>query len=228
MLFPARYAARPAAYEVAERLLAGQDAPPGADASERALSQILTAAAKPGTESELADEASAVAAFLLASSPAAARRPWWRARTRHARQGRLSRRAPVLAGAFTVVALLGVYGTAAAGVLPPPMQRIAHSVLPRVPGPAVTGFLPGTAQPSHSHSGTPTLTSSGSAPAEKPGSGSAAGHSPGAGSGNQGSSNGQGETKGKGGSNGQGHGKGKGTSNAQEQQSGSGSQGNGG
>ena len=52
---------------MAERLLAGQGAGPGAPSGHQALERVLAAAARPATRRELSGEAAAVAAFLLAA-----------------------------------------------------------------------------------------------------------------------------------------------------------------
>lgn len=101
----------------AERLLARQGPDRQAPASQRTLELVLAAAAGPATYRELAGEAVAVTAFLtaLAESDRAPRRG--------------PRRAPVLAVAVTLVALVALCGTAEAGALPAPLQRLAHQAI---------------------------------------------------------------------------------------------------
>jgi hypothetical protein len=150
----------------AELMLAGRSLGQHAPASQRTLELVLAAAAGPATERELAGETAAVTAFLAAlPEPEPARR-------------RGPRRIPVLAVAFMFVALLALCGTAEAGALPAPLQRLAHQAInapapppgmrvPRpgadvTPGPAATGSHPGSAGsgPSQeSRTGKPTHTS---------------------------------------------------------------------
>jgi hypothetical protein len=133
----------------AELLLAKRRVGSHAPASERTLELVLAAAAGPATERELAGEAAAVTAFL-----AALLEP-------EQEQRRGPRRVPVLAVAFTLVALLALCGTAEAGALPAPLQQLAHQAINapapspamRVPqptadvkpGPGATGSQPATA-----------------------------------------------------------------------------------
>jgi hypothetical protein len=127
----------------AELMLARRRLGQHAPESQRTLELVLAAAAGPATERELAGEAAAVTAFLAAlpgSEPARRRGP---------------RRIPALAVAFTFVALVTLCGTAEAGALPAPLQRLAHQAInapapppamrvPRptadvTPGPGATG-----------------------------------------------------------------------------------------
>jgi hypothetical protein len=106
--------------ETAERLLAGQGLHLDAPASERILELVLTAAAGPATERELARE------------PERARR-------------RSPRRVPVLAAAIALVAVVALCGTAEAGALPAPLQQLAHRAINApapAPPPAVRNLLP--------------------------------------------------------------------------------------
>jgi hypothetical protein len=133
----------------AELLLAGRRLGHHAPASQRTLELVLAAAAGPATERELAGEAAAVTAFLAAlPEPERARR-------------RGPRRVPVLAVGFVLVALVALCGTAEAGALPAPLQRLAHQAInapapspamrvPRpsadvIPGPGATGSQPAPA-----------------------------------------------------------------------------------
>ena len=216
----ARRRARLSPWEAAdEQLLAGRILDRQAPVSDRTLELVLAAAAGPATERELAGEAAAVTAFLAASPD-----PEWARR-------RGQRRVPVLAAAFALVALVALCGTAEAGALPAPLQRLAHqainapapSPVMRVPqptadvrpGPGATGSQPATA-------------GSGSSPESRTGQPSAS-PKPAHTSNGQGNGNGSGQPtasdsaqptktdngKGNGGTPGQGHGKGHGNGNSQ-------------
>lgn len=134
---------------IAERLRAGLDPCPDASRSQQALALVLKAAAQPGTERELADEAAAIDAFLLATSPLRTRAGKQTLKRPHVRK------TPVLVAAITTALVAGLCGTVAADVLPAPLQRFAHSTFgapaPGRPAPARTG-------PSHSGGGVPTLS----------------------------------------------------------------------
>ena len=120
-----------------ERLLAGRGAGPAAPSGHQALERVLAAASRPATRRELSGEAAAVAAFLVASrtngSPA-----------RHRRHGRRpvarrpAYRLPAITAALTMMVCLVIGGTAAAGALPAPLQRLAHTTF-GAPAPVGTG-----------------------------------------------------------------------------------------
>jgi hypothetical protein len=149
----------------AELLLAGRHLGCHEPASQRTLELVLAAAAGPATERELAGETAAVTAFLAARpEPEPARR-------------RGPRRLPVLAVSFVLVALVALCGTAEAGALPAPLQRLAHQAInapapspamrvPRpsadvTPGPDATGSqsAPGSSGPSQeSRTGKPSAS----------------------------------------------------------------------
>jgi hypothetical protein len=149
----------------AELLLAGRHLGCHEPASQRTLELVLAAAAGPATERELAGETAAVTAFLAAlPEPEPARR-------------RGPRRLPVRAVAFVLVALVALCGTAEAGALPAPLQRLAHQAInapapspamrvPRpsadvTPGPDATGSqsAPGSSGPSQeSRTGKPSAS----------------------------------------------------------------------
>ena len=118
MWFSARRRSRLSPDEAtAELMLAGRRLGQHALASQRTLELVLAAAAGPPTERELIGEAAAVTAFLAAlPEPEPARR-------------RGPRRIPVLAVAFMFVALVALCGTAEAGALPAPLQRLAHQAI---------------------------------------------------------------------------------------------------
>jgi hypothetical protein len=115
-----RRSRQPLGATAAEELLAGRGVAPGAPASQQALARVLEIAAGPPTERELADEAAYVAAFVLATSPAGARR---------AALPRVMRAFAQLTAAV-VAAVLVVGGTAAVtGQLPARLQELAHVTL---------------------------------------------------------------------------------------------------
>ena len=113
----------------AELLLARRHLGHHAPASQRTLELVLAAAAGPATERELAGETAAVTAFLAAlPEPERARR-------------RGPRRVPALAVAFVLVALVALCGTAEAGALPAPLQRLAHQAI-NAPAPSPAMRVP--------------------------------------------------------------------------------------
>jgi hypothetical protein len=112
----------------AELLLAKRRVGRHAPASDRSLELVLAAAAGPATERELAAEAAAVTAFLAAlPEPGPARRR--------------PRRVSVLAVAFGLIALIALCGTAEAGALPGPLQRLAHQAI-NAPAPSPAMRVP--------------------------------------------------------------------------------------
>jgi len=141
-----RRSRQPLGATAAEELLAGRGAAPGAPASQQALARVLQIAAGPPTDRELADEAAYVAAFVLATSPAGARRAALP----------LAVRAFVQLTMAVVAAVLVVGGTAAAtGQLPARLQELAHVTF-GVPAPHHDGRLQPVARfPQASPSGVP-------------------------------------------------------------------------
>ena len=132
----------------AELLLAGRHLGRHEPASQRTLERVLAAAAGPATERELAGETAAVTAFLAAlPEPEPARR-------------RGPRRLPVLAVGFVLVALVALCGTAEAGALPAPLQRLAHQAI-NAPAPSPAMGVP---QPSADVTPGPGATGSQSTP----------------------------------------------------------------
>jgi hypothetical protein len=139
----------------AGRLLAGLPTPPAASSGERALAQLLAAAAAPGSDAELASATSAAA--LLAGVAQRSQEGSGNG-GRHARlddeafswrrpassRPRGTARIPVRHGLAAAVALGAVAagGAAAAytGSLPGPVQRVAHSGL-GAPAPHATRAL---------------------------------------------------------------------------------------
>jgi hypothetical protein len=221
MWFSARRRSRLSPDEAtAELMLAGRRLGQQAPASQRTLELVLAAAAGPATERELAGETAAVAAFLAAlPEPEPARR-------------RGPRRIPVLAVAFMFVALVALCGTAEAGALPAPLQRLAHQAInapapppamraprPRAdvtPGPGASGTHPASAgsSPSQgSRTGKPGTTpkpthTSASQGDGKPTASASASAQPSASTTDNGKGNGG--TPGQGGGNGNGNGNGNG------------------
>jgi hypothetical protein len=167
MWFSARRRTRLSADEAtAELMLARRRLGQHAPASQRTLELVLAAAAGPATERELAGEAAAVTAFLVAlPEPEPARR-------------RGPRRIPVLAVAFMFVALVALCGTAEAGALPAPLQRLAHQAINapapqpamRVPRPSagVTAGPGATGNPSASAGSGPSQESRTGKPSASP------------------------------------------------------------
>jgi hypothetical protein len=133
----------------AELLLAKRRVGRHAPASDRTLELVFAAAAGPATERELAGEAAAVTAFLAALAEP----------ERAPRRG--PRRFPVLAVAFGLVALVALCGTAEAGALPAPLQRLAHQAI-NAPAPSPAMRVP---QPSEDVTPGRGATGSQSAPA---------------------------------------------------------------
>jgi len=125
---------------MAERLLAGRGAGPGAPSGHQAVERVLAAAARPATRRELSGEAAAVTAFLRAARAN-------EARARHGRHGkrpaarRPAYKLPAVTAALMMVMFLAIGGTAAAGALPGPLQRLAHTTF-GAPAPADSGRPP--------------------------------------------------------------------------------------
>ena len=202
----------------AELLLASRRVGRHAPASDRTLELVLVAAAGPATERELAGEAAAVTAFLAAlpEPELARRRP---------------RRVPALAVAFALVAVVALCGTAEAGALPAPLQRLAHQAI-NAPAPSPAMRVPqptADVRPGPGATGSqPATAGSGSSPESRTGQPSAS-PKPAHTSNGQGNGNGSGQPtasdsaqptktdngKGNGGTPGQGHGKGHGNGNSQ-------------
>jgi hypothetical protein len=153
---------------MAERLLAGRGAGPGAPSGHQALERVLAAAARPATRRELSGEAAAVTAFLLAARANGAHG----SQARHGRHGRrpAARRPayklPALTAALMMMMFLAIGGTAAAGALPGPLQRLAHSTF-GAPAPD-TGRPPAVGNPRDGH-GTFSPAATASRPATTPG-----------------------------------------------------------
>jgi hypothetical protein len=206
-------------------MLAGRGAGPGAPPGQQALERVLAAAARPATQRELSGEVAAVAAFLLAVRPNGSR-----ARHRRHTSRPMARRPayklPAVTAALVMMMVLAIGGTAAAGALPGPLQRLAHTTF-GAPAPVGTGRPPAVGNPQDGQGTSNPATTASRAAATSGGTGStapAAGASNAQGqqeptpasaspsttktSGGQGDGNGQGNGNGQGG--GQGNGKGSG------------------
>ena len=103
--------------------------PPGAPPEMHDLARMLAIAAGPAEPGELAGEATALAAFARLTSPVgvspAASRPARRRLTRRPARARL----PLVAALVTAAAGLGSMTAAYVGVLPTPMQHLAHEAM---------------------------------------------------------------------------------------------------
>ena len=103
--------------------------PPGAPPEMHDLARMLAIAAGPAEPGELAGEATALAAFARLASPVgvspAASRPARRRLTRRPARARL----PLVAALVTAAAGLGSMTAAYVGVLPTPMQHLAHEAM---------------------------------------------------------------------------------------------------
>jgi hypothetical protein len=221
MFFRRRSAGRSSPEEaMAERLLAGRGAGPGAPPGHQALERVLAAAAGSATKRELSGEAAAVATFLLAARPigSGARH---RRRTRRPIVRRPAYKLPALTAALVMMMVLAIGGTAAAGALPGPLQRLAHATF-GAPAPVGTGQPPAVGNPRDGH-GTSSPAATAARPAATAGGTGSTAPASGAGNaqgqqeptassstktGGQGDGNGQGNGNGQGG--GSGHGKGSG------------------
>jgi hypothetical protein len=145
--------------------------PPGAPSEMHDLARMLVAAAGPAEPGELAGETAVLAAFNRLASPAsispAALRP-----ARRWLSGRPARaRLPLATALVASAAGLGSMAAAYVGVLPGPIQQVAHVTMgapPPHPGaapgiPAVTSASPGAqrepsaAVPRRTHSAAPPL-----------------------------------------------------------------------
>jgi hypothetical protein len=111
--------------------------PPGAPQEMHDLARMLAAADGPGDPSELAGEAAAKAAFSRFASPAGVL-PTVPVRARPGHRGHRGSRVRVRLATALVVAVAALASTAAAyiGVLPGPLQRVAH-VTVGAPAPTV-------------------------------------------------------------------------------------------
>ncbi len=115
---------------VLDALLTGQSLPADAPGQARAMVAMLASLASPAGSGPLAGEASARSAFARAASPAGispASRAARRSRGRPSR-GRRQARLRFVTAAVAISAVLGSVAAAWAGVLPAPVQELAHQV----------------------------------------------------------------------------------------------------
>jgi hypothetical protein len=123
----------------AERLLSGLMDPDDAPPALAGVAELVRALVAPPTRVELAGEAAAVAAASAFVTPPLERVKRAASRSSRGRTGSSSLRTKVASLAFAGT-LLGTTGLAAAGVLPDPVQEVAHRILSKVgidvPGPS--------------------------------------------------------------------------------------------
>jgi hypothetical protein len=156
----------------AEGLLDGRGVPANAPAGQHALARLLEIAGGPGSDSELAGQAVAMAAFTRATAPAGAHRS--ARRKRRPLASHLTAKLALCAGAC-VTALGGA--AAYASALPAPLQELAHVTFgapaPRhaAPAPHATSASPGqpASQASPSSQASPIPASPAGHSAHRPG-----------------------------------------------------------
>jgi hypothetical protein len=143
--FSRRRGSQPLTAADTERLLAGHGVHPEAPAVQHALAGLLDSAAGPTRDQELAGEAAAVAAFVLATGERAARSAQFRAHTR---------RGQAIVAGIAAAVVVGFSAAAAADALPAPIQELAHTAFgapaPRHSVPRHPAPLPKAAPPSSS------------------------------------------------------------------------------
>jgi hypothetical protein len=129
----------------AERLLARAGAHPEAPAVQHALAGLLDSAAGPPSDRELADEAAAVAGFMLVNGRRDARGlPRFRT---------LAWRGRTVAAGIGVTVVVAFSGAAAANALPPPIQELVHRTFDApAPRHAVPSPRPPVSPIEHGHS----------------------------------------------------------------------------
>jgi hypothetical protein len=116
-----------------DAIMAGQALPADAPRQIRVLADWLTQLAKPNGPGELAGEAAAMSAFRRRISPATTM-PLARARSHRLRRPRLMAGRARLAAAFATAAVaVGGSAAAYAGVLPGPVQNLAHRLIDAPP-----------------------------------------------------------------------------------------------
>jgi hypothetical protein len=138
--FSRRGGSQPLTAADTERLLAGRGVHPEAPAVQHALAGLLDSAASPASDQELAGEAAAVAAFVLATGERAARSAQFRAGTRRGRGQ------AIVAGIAAAV-VVAFSGAAAADALPAPIQELTHTAF-GAPAPRHSVPLPKATPPS--------------------------------------------------------------------------------
>lgn len=129
-----------------ERLLTGHEVHPEAPAVQHAIAELLDRAAGPAKDQELAGEAAAVAAFVLAAGERTTRSARFRT---HARRGQ------AIAAGVAAAVVVAFSGAAAADALPAPIQELAHRTF-GAPAPRHSAPLPKATLPS----GTPVPATS--------------------------------------------------------------------
>jgi hypothetical protein len=143
--FSRRRGSQPLTAADTERLLAGHGVHPEAPAVQHALAGLLDSAAGPTRDQELAGEAAAVAAFVLATGERAARSAQFRAHTR---------RGQAIVAGIAAAVVVGFSAAAAADALPAPIQELAHTAFgapaPRHSVPRHPAPLPKATPPSSS------------------------------------------------------------------------------
>jgi hypothetical protein len=125
-----------------DMIFEGRVIPPDAPQEMHDLQRLLSALAGPAEPGELAGEAAARAAFIRLASPAGvspgasrppahqgARRPASHRVPRRRRAGRAGRRAGLVAALCAAAAVLASTAAAYAGVLPEPVQQMAHAAV---------------------------------------------------------------------------------------------------
>jgi hypothetical protein len=153
----------------------GRAIPPDAPQEMHDLERMLAALAGPAEPGELAGEAAAWAAFIRVASPAsvspvtspaAQRVPGRPASHRLARRRAARRRAGLPAAWCTAAAVLAGAAAAYAGVLPDPVQQVAHVTV-------------GAPAPHHHRSPAPARSGPGRGTRHRPGPGGPPAHRPG-------------------------------------------------
>ena len=148
--FSHRRGSKPLTAADTERLLAGRKVHPEAPTVQHALAGLLDSAAGPASGQELAGEAAAVAAFVLATAERAACSAQFRARA--------TRRPAAIAVGIAAAVVVAFSGAAAADALPTPIQELAHTAFgapaPRHPAP-LPKATPPTSQPAPAASPSP-------------------------------------------------------------------------
>ncbi len=157
-----------------DMIIARRALPPGAPPEMHDLARMLAALAGPGEPGELAGEVAARAAFIQVTSPAGSsprrRRPVRHRKSRSASRLTSSRTgmAVALTAAAAGIAVLAAY----AGMLPGPVQKLAHIAMAAPspglasppPSPPAGGSLAGTGSAVRpSHSAAPAHQSAGTA-----------------------------------------------------------------
>jgi hypothetical protein len=147
-----------------DMLLERRPIPPGAPPELHDLARVLDAAAGPGEPGDLAGEAAARAAFSRLPSPAGSSHAALRSARHRLTQRPARGRLPLVAALAMAAAGLGSAAAAYVGVLPSPIQHLAHVVIGAPPPPA------------HGGPGQPLVVGSSSQAVPSPGAASPAPH----------------------------------------------------